>query len=213
MHRNNSARSEAQAASPSPGRFADETPAQQAKHREVEFEYRRRRGKRRSPKTFVRICDLERVFADRYNGALLPDDDSGLGDIFIMANHLAHLDAPDRRIIAWVSRWAPWHGDDKIAALLEMVLRKPLKWTADKLAHHLRLTYATRMRLGITTIGSIDCKRLSVRSFARNGTMQRNKRAEQMPVPSRIPRRQSKLSHGKRSGSAARHTTAVLPPA
>jgi hypothetical protein len=115
-------------------------------------------GGKAGPKKNVRIRELERVIADRY-GAALSDDDAGMDDLFIMANHLAHLDAPDRRILAWVRRWAPWHGDDKTAALIEAVLRKPLKWTADRLAQRLGLDYATRTRLAITTIGAVDCKK------------------------------------------------------
>jgi hypothetical protein len=143
---------------PSRSNYSNETAEQQAQHREIALEHARRRRKRGSPKKNVRIRELERVFADRY-GAVLPDDDSGLDDIFTMAHHLAHLDAPDRRISAWVRRWAPWHGDDKTAALIEAVLRKPLKWTADRLAQRLGLDYATRTRLAITTIGAVDCKK------------------------------------------------------
>jgi hypothetical protein len=137
-------------------KFSDETPAQRAKHREIAQEYERKRRKQRGPKTYRRICELEIIFVDRY-GAVLPDDDAGLDDIFVMANHLAHLDAPDRRITAWVRDWAPWYGEERTAELIKAVLRKPLKWTADKLAQRLGLDYAARTRLGITTIGATDC--------------------------------------------------------
>src|SRR5438046_1921355 len=96
------------ATSPTSEKFSGETPAQRAKHLELEFEQRRRRRKRGSPKTNKRIRELECLFTERYRGSVLPDDDSGLGDIFTMANHLAHFDAPDRRIFVWVRRWAPW---------------------------------------------------------------------------------------------------------
>jgi hypothetical protein len=139
-------------------KFSGETPAQQARHREIAIEQRRRQRKPSSPKKNVRICDLERIYADRY-GPVLPDDDAGRDDLFVMANHLAHLDAPDRRISAFVRRCAPWHGDDNTAELIEAVIAKPLKWRADKLAQRLGLDYATRTRLGITTIGAIDCKK------------------------------------------------------
>jgi hypothetical protein len=136
--------------------FATETPVQQARHREIARRYRRRR--RGGPKKNVRICELQRVFADRH-GPVLPGDDAGLDAVFVMANHLAHLDAPDRRISAWARLRAPWMGDDETAELIQMVVPKPLKWRADKLAERLRLDYATRTRLGITTIGAVDCKK------------------------------------------------------
>jgi hypothetical protein len=139
--------------------FANETPEQRVWHREVAWRDRqrkRRRNRRSNPKTYVRIRELERLFADRY-GPTLPNDDAGLDDIFVMANHLAHLDAPDRKIMTWLRRWAPWHDDDSTAALIRAVTSKPLKWRADALAERLGLDYATRTRLKITTIGAIDC--------------------------------------------------------
>jgi hypothetical protein len=137
-------------------KYADETPTQQADHHEIAKKYARKR--KHAPKTYRRICELEIIFTDRY-GAVLPDDDAGLDDVFVMANHLAHLDEPDRRIAAWVQRCAPWHGDGRTAELIEAALRKPLKWTADKLAERIGLNDATRTRLGITTIGATDCKK------------------------------------------------------
>ena len=151
-------------------KFASETPKQQAQHREIARRYRRR--KRRSPKANVRVRELERIAADRYGaGAVLPNDEFGFDFMFIVANHLAHLDAADRRISAWVQRWAPWHGDYRTAALIQTVVPKPLKWRADTLAHRLGLTYATRTRLGIPTIGAIDCGK------ARRATLRRKRAA------------------------------------
>jgi hypothetical protein len=136
-------------------RFANETPKQQAQHREIERRHRRRRGKL---KTNVRLRELERVFADRY-GPVLPDDDAGGDDIFVLVNHLAHLADAERKIRARVSQLAPWMVDDETAALIEMVMPKPMKWTADQLAERIGLDYATRTRLRITTIGAVDCKK------------------------------------------------------
>ena len=135
-------------------RFANETPKQQAQHREIARRHRRR-GKL---KTNVRLRELERVFADRY-GPVLPDDDAGRDDIFVLVNHLAHLAGAERKIHARVSRLAPWMGDDQTAALIEMVMPKPMKWTADQLAERIGLDYATRTRLRITTIGAVDCQK------------------------------------------------------
>ena len=105
-------------------KYADETPAQQAKHREIEQEHARKRKKRASPKTYRRIRELEIVSTDRY-GAVLPDDDAGADDLFVMANHLAHIDEPERRIKAWARHWAPWHSKARTARLILAVQRKP----------------------------------------------------------------------------------------
>jgi hypothetical protein len=142
--------------------FINETPAQRAKHREIEIRYRRK-GCRRHPKANFRVKDLERVFAHQY-GRQLPDDDAGHDCIFIMANHLAHLDAAEPRIRIWVRRWAPWHTAAEMTALLAQVLPKPCKWKADKLGERLGLDDATRTHLKAWTIGAIDCKKTKRKS-------------------------------------------------
>jgi hypothetical protein len=160
--------------------FADETPAQRLLHREVAWRDRQRKLKRSPrPKLFFRIRDLERFFADRY-GPVLPNDDAGRDDIFVFANHLAHLNKPDQRIRAWLRRWAPWYGDDRTDALVREVMAKPQKWRADALAKRIGLDDATRTRLKITTIGATDCgkaKRAALRT-ERNNAAKRARRAE-----------------------------------
>jgi hypothetical protein len=138
--------------------FANETPAQQAKHREIAQEYGRRakRKRRLAPKVYIRISDLDRVLVDRC-GPVLPDDDAGIDDIFLMAHHFAYLDNPQQCIRAWLRLRAPWHGDARTEELIKKVMWKPLKWTADKLGQRLRFTDADRDRLDVTTIGGFDC--------------------------------------------------------
>jgi hypothetical protein len=172
----------------------DETPKQQARHLEFDLEEKRKRRKRGSnAKNNVRPRELERVFRDRY-GAILPDDDAGLDDIFVMANHLAHLDKPDKRIASWVRRWAPWHDDDRTAALIESVMARPMKWTADPMAKRFGVDFAMRTRLRLTTIGSIDCgkaKRAKLRA-KRNNEAKRARRAEAGAVPHSASAEQTK---------------------
>ena len=43
--------------------------------------------------------------------------------------------------------------------LIADIAAHPIRWRADKLAHRVGLTDATRTRLGITTIGAIDVTR------------------------------------------------------
>jgi hypothetical protein len=181
------AASQARALPPFEKSFANETAEQRLRHREIAWRDRqrkRRRGPRSNPKTYIRIRELECIFADRY-GAVLPNDDAGHDDIFVMANHLAHLDAPDRRIVTWLRRWAPWHGDDQTDELIEMVVPRPMKWRADALAQRIGLDYATRTRLGITTIGAIDCgkaKRAALRK-KRAAARERARRAKAGAAP------------------------------
>jgi hypothetical protein len=114
---------------------------------------------------------------------VLPNDDAGRDDIFVMAHHLAHLDASDKRIRAWIEWWAPWYSQTE--ALIAKVLPKPLKWTADELAKRVGLNYATRTRLKITMIGATDCgkaKRALLRK-KRAAARERARRAKTGAVP------------------------------
>jgi hypothetical protein len=176
------------------GKYLDETPKKQALHHEIDLDAKRKWRKRgANPKNYVRPRELERVFRDRY-GAILPDDDAGRDDLFIMVNHLAHFDAPDNRIASWVERWAPWYGDDETAALIEAVIARPLKWTADKLGQRLRFTDADRDRLGITTIGGFDClkPKREARRRKLNNAAKRLNRAEAGAAPHATSAEQTK---------------------
>jgi hypothetical protein len=164
-------------------KFADETPAQQARHAEIARRYQqpKRRG---SPKMFVRIKELERVFIDLH-GMQLPDNSAGRDCVFLMANHLAHRDEPERRIANWAHGWAPWMSADEVGALIERVMRRPYKWTADKLAMRLGIDFANRTRLKLRTIGATDCKKYKRISLRRkNATLRaRAKRARAGATP------------------------------
>jgi hypothetical protein len=95
---------------------------------------------------------------------MLPDDDSGRDDAYLMICHLAGCpNATPRTRQSWLAAFAPW----LIAIERDRLLRRRvLKWSADKLAWRLRLAYADRQRLGIKTIGAIDmnaAERLTLR--------------------------------------------------
>ena len=113
--------------------------------------------------TLLRLNDLERLFADRYDGLYLPDDDSGWDDLTIVAHHLAHFGGTTSRVVAriveWAAMWAPAFPTDKVTECATEVAANPMKWTADKLAWRLGLTMVTRTKLKITTIGAVDVKR------------------------------------------------------
>ena len=134
--------------------FANETSAQRFDHRVISQKYRRR--EKLHPNHNVRIRDLERFILDRY-GSTLPNDDAGAEDALTMLHHLAHRRDPERRMRIWLRDHAPEFSEGLTCHLIGKAMRRPLKWKADKLGALLGLTDATRERLGITTIGAIDC--------------------------------------------------------
>jgi hypothetical protein len=166
--------------------FANETRHQQAQHREIEQRYRRRKRPRNNPKAYLRVRELDRIIDDRFGpGAVLPDDKAGQTFIFAMVNHLAHLDAPDGRITTWLARRAPWHDEDRTAALIDTVVPKPRKWRADSLGKFIGLDHATRTRLKITTLGGFDCGKTRRATLRRKlaAARERERRAKTGAVP------------------------------
>lgn len=110
-------------------------------------------------KPWLRVMDLEFVFADRY-GPTLPDDDAGWEDFYIIANHLAFDGwTTDRRvadIVEWAELRCPDFAPDKVTKLARRVVAHPRRWNAETLGQKLRLSMDDRKRLGVTTIGAFD---------------------------------------------------------
>jgi hypothetical protein len=108
----------------------------------------------------LRVCELQRLFLDNYQGQPLADDDSGLQDLWIMANHMAGHPGNEQksraRIVSWCKTWAPWLPADAARALADKAIAKRLKWGADKLGRLLGVTMEQRTRLRIQTIGSFE---------------------------------------------------------
>src|ERR1700738_576374 len=92
--------------------FANETPEQQARHREIAHRYRRSRrgGATRRLIANLRKAELQRIFFDRC-GETLPDDDAGREYLRLMADHLAQLGA--NYITAYGRASAPWVVDGR----------------------------------------------------------------------------------------------------
>jgi hypothetical protein len=127
----------------------------EARHREIARRYRAK-SRHRFSMAALRIAELRRLFAHRYNGTL-PDDDAGRADAVIMAHHLARRPGDQRRrIVSWCETWAPWLQGDTLDQLIADVIDKPRRWKADTLAERLNLTDVERRRLRITTIGASD---------------------------------------------------------
>ncbi|MBN9039851.1 MAG: hypothetical protein J0H38_01070 [Rhizobiales bacterium] len=109
----------------------------------------------RIPFPVLRSSELERLFKHRY-GDMLPDDDAGRDDLFVMLCHLARCHDAKRKMTGWARRWAPWFGDEERNLLVARILGSPHTWKPDTLAHKLGLTMADRMQLRIKTIGAVD---------------------------------------------------------
>jgi hypothetical protein len=136
-----------------------------AKHAEIALrhdgEARARRAERAAERQVhlapLRVSELSTIYCDRYGAPLLPDDDSGRDDAFVMAQHLARLSGDQRRnIVLWMRSWAPWMDQPELDQLIEAVLAKPRRWRADPIGKKINLLDIDRTRLGITTIGSAD---------------------------------------------------------
>ncbi|WP_315729129.1 hypothetical protein [Bradyrhizobium sp. SZCCHNS2015] len=105
----------------------------------------------------LRLSELSTIFQDRYGSPLLPEDDSGRDDAFVMAHHLARLAGDQRRNIAlWMRSWAPWMRPTEVEQLIDAVLAKPRRWRADPIGKKINLRDVDRTRLGIKTIGAAD---------------------------------------------------------
>jgi hypothetical protein len=97
-------------------------------------------------KELVRICEA------RW-GLVLPDDDAGLSDVQLFADHCS---ASDLNILkAFCENRAPWMTAEEISGVFAQ--RRTQPWSSDDLAVVLHLTDADRTALGVRTIGAVDC--------------------------------------------------------
>ena len=104
----------------------------------------------------LRLHDLARLFRARH-GITLPNTDTGREAMAIALSHLASLKDPVKRMDDWLGLWCPWLMLKERTEIIGEALIYPQRWTADELAWRLRLIYADRQTLAITTIGAIDC--------------------------------------------------------
>lgn len=147
-----------------------------AVRREHAADTRRARRKRRPSLTALRIADLNRLFRARY-GDQLPNDDAGRDDLALMAHHLVALPGnPADRIRQWALLRAPWIPAGELEAVIADAMRRPRRWSADRLAWRLRLIEDDRRALHITTIGAVDAGKAS-RAAARRARQRARKEA------------------------------------
>jgi hypothetical protein len=136
-------------------RSAGETPAQQAKHHEIDRKYSKLR---RYPRGNVgaaryRLREIETLAISRL-GRLWTFSDKAWLYARLILDHVAF--ANPLAVRPWLEGRFPELTDDEIAAKVAEV-GKGRKWGADDLAKVLKLTYAERKWNKITTIGAIDC--------------------------------------------------------
>lgn len=119
-----------------------------------------KRHRRSRAMAAIRLAELTRWLDDAFGaGVELPPDEPSYLIVRIFAHHMGALSDPPRRILSWVTVYAPWISPRDRERLVNEVTDCPIKWTADKLAWKLKLTDAKRTELKIKTIGAIDCNR------------------------------------------------------
>jgi len=118
---------------------------------------KRRHYDGKPPLAVLRVPEIDRLFIYRYgahNTYVLPDDDAGRDDAFIMCCHLARCpNAPASIRARWLSMRTPWMSEIERK---RMLARPVLTFRADTLASRLGVTYAVRQELGLHTIGALD---------------------------------------------------------
>lgn len=117
-----------------------------------------KRNRKSSPQQIVglRLHEFARLFASRYHGTQLPNDDAGRDDIEPVMHHMAALTQPARRAQYWLELWAPWLTLAEQREIISGGIATARSWKADQLAWRYRVTKEERDMLGLTTIGAID---------------------------------------------------------
>jgi MT-A70 len=185
-----------------------------ARHTEIARRYawqaqqrRKRRDEKPDPArllTLIRMRELERLFERRY-GRLLPDDDAGRDDLIVAAHHIALLRGDViKHIVDWARAWAPWMPSAEAERLAERVAAEPRKWTADTLAWRLRLSWAERTDLRITTIGAFDMSKAE-REVERKRRRREAERAPRAKRSTERPRGRPKKCVASRDSTIAGH--------
>jgi hypothetical protein len=172
MRTNKARRASAQVSSISiANRFANETPQQQALHREHklsrERETRLGRGRpkpdakvgRPKPGAALRMLrELQRFFSDRYNniGPAMPQGcDGALDDFLVLLNYTAMVgDGWALRVAK--ARWAPWMPESQFDAMVAEVIDRPMYLTPAQLGARIGLYDAKRSELKIRSIRAVD---------------------------------------------------------
>lgn len=163
-------------------RYADETQHQRGQHREIAVRHQSKKPGNRDVN--LRKHELQLIFAKRYKGERLPDDDAGRDDVRLMFDHLVQLGAD--RCRWWADVWAPSLPDAEIDAMIREAGRY---WSAAALGKALNLTNAERRQLDVRTIRPVDRTRKQLAQDVKNRAAIRE-RARRLEAGAR-PRKQS----------------------
>lgn len=146
-----------------------------------------KRHRRSRAMAAIRLSELTRWLDDTFGaGVELPADEPSYLIVRIFAHHMGVLSDPPRRILSWVTVYAPWISPRDRERLVNEVTDCPIKWTADKLGRKIKLTDEQRTRLKIRTIGAVGINkdmRLQKRRKS-EAERQRNRRAKLKAVRS-----------------------------
>jgi hypothetical protein len=145
------------------------------------------------------LREIERVIKDRHGR--VPDTDDAdvylipvarcFRKILVDKGKIASVGAVLQRFGFWCDTWAPHVTTDQAADIVREVLTQPPKLDFDDdLGARLRLSYADRLRLKITTIGSYDVNRKSRKKRQRARRRERNRlrAAEKRRAKGAMPR-------------------------
>jgi hypothetical protein len=99
--------------------------------------------------------ELQLIYRDGWG--VLDNDQHGRALFSILLHTIANTvgNVSAKTTAAW-REFAPWLPDEGMVKLATDAIRMRRRWTADKLAQRIGLTYADRQRLGVTMIGAID---------------------------------------------------------
>jgi hypothetical protein len=154
-----------------PETIADKVKAARIREMGLDLARKRRVGRKRSRPSLglLMLRQLEQFLSDTYDkhGPAMPEGDDAASEHFVVLLHLiANLGDPSAMWAA-KARWRPWMDEEAFTDILDQIERKPRRWRADSLAREIGLDYATRARLGITSIGASDfskAKRVALRT-------------------------------------------------
>jgi hypothetical protein len=101
------------------------------------------------------VNELQLIYRDGWG--TLDDDQHGRALFSILLHTIANTvgNVAAKMTAAW-REFAPWLPAAEMARLADEAVAVRRRWTADKLAQRIGLTYADRQRLRITMIGAID---------------------------------------------------------
>jgi hypothetical protein len=133
-------------------KFANETPQQQADHREIALSYGDNNHQDRL-KVNLRKHQLEMFFIYRHGSRQLPDDDAGRDYLRVMADHLMLLG--ENYVFWWAARCAPWASHSEMNELI-IKCGSGRYWPRQALARELQVDSETRFQLKIWSFGAVD---------------------------------------------------------